>query len=51
VAAARDLFGNPGPGGGAWPAEHATLLALAWPVLLIAVFAPPAIRRYRRMSR
>ncbi|MBU2668961.1 ABC transporter permease [Actinoplanes bogorensis] len=51
VAAARELFGNPGLGSDAWPAEHAMLLAVAWPLLLIAVFAPLAIRRYRRMSR
>ena len=51
VAAARELFGNPGLGSTAWPAEHAMLLAVAWPLLLIAVFAPLAIRRYRRLSR
>lgn len=51
VAATRELFGNPGLGGSSWPAEHALLLAVAWPVLLIAVFAPLAIRRYRHLSR
>ncbi|MFK3979278.1 hypothetical protein ACI2K4_02740 [Micromonospora sp. NPDC050397] len=25
--------------------------ATAWPLLLVAVFAPLAIRRYRRLSR
>ena len=51
VAAARELFGNPGLGGDSWPATHAMELAVAWPVLLIAVFAPLAVRRYQRLSR
>jgi ABC-2 type transport system permease protein len=51
VAAARDLFGNPGIGGDSWPAAHPVLLAVAWPLLLVAVFAPLAIRRYRRLDR
>ncbi|MDG4806539.1 ABC transporter permease [Micromonospora sp. WMMD1120] len=51
VAAIRELFGNPGLGGDSWPAEHAMLLAVGWPVLLIAIFAPLAVRRYRRLSR
>lgn len=51
VAAIRELFGNPGLGGDSWPAEHAMLLAVLWPVLLIATFAPLAVRRYRRLSR
>ncbi|MGK5682721.1 ABC transporter permease [Actinoplanes sp. URMC 104] len=51
VAAARELFGNPGLGGDSWPAEHAVLLAVAWPLLLLAVSAPAAVRRYRLLSR
>ena len=51
VAAARELFGNPGPGGGSWPAQHATLLAVVWPLVLVAVFAPLAVRRYRQLGR
>lgn len=50
VAAARDLFGNPGVGGDSWAAGHALLLAIVWPLLLIAVFAPLAVRRYRRLG-
>jgi ABC-2 type transport system permease protein len=49
VAAARELFGNPGVGGDSWVAEHALQMAIAWPVLLIAVFAPLAVRRYRKL--
>jgi ABC-2 type transport system permease protein len=51
VAAARDLFGNPGVGGGSWAAQHSTLLAVLWPLALIALFAPLAVRRYRRLGR
>jgi ABC transporter DrrB family efflux protein len=51
VAASRELFGNPGLGGDSWPAQHPLLLAVAWPLALIAVFAPLAVRRYRRLSR
>jgi ABC-2 type transport system permease protein len=51
VAAARDLFGNPGLGGDSWPAQHAILLAVLWPLVLTAVFAPLAVRRYRKLGR
>lgn len=51
VAAARELFGNPGLGSDAWPAEHAILLAVAWPLALIAIFAPLAVRRYRLLGK
>lgn len=51
VAASRELFGNPGTGGDSWVAQHPLPLAVAWPVLLIAVFAPLAVRRYQRLSR
>ncbi|SCF09454.1 ABC transporter efflux protein, DrrB family [Micromonospora viridifaciens] len=51
VAAARELFGNPGIGGESWAAQHALLLAVGWPALLIALVAPLAVRRYQRLSR
>lgn len=52
VAAARELFGNAAPAtGGSWATEHPVLLAVCWPLLLIAVFAPLAVRRYRNLSR
>ena len=44
ASATRALFGN------ADPAEHATLPAVTWPVVLIAIFAPLAIRKYRRLT-
>jgi len=46
VAAARELFGNPGAG-----SEHAIALAVAWPLVLLAIFAPLAVRRYRLLGR
>lgn len=51
VLATRQMFGNPGLGGDSWPAEHALLLAVAWPVLVLAVVVPAAVRRYRRLGR
>jgi ABC-2 type transport system permease protein len=51
VSATRELFGNPGWGGDSWLAGHALVLALGWPALLIAVFFPLSVRRYRRLSR
>ncbi|CAL9514370.1 Daunorubicin_doxorubicin resistance ABC transporter permease protein DrrB [Streptomyces sp. enrichment culture] len=53
VAAIRELFGNPGlhMAGASWPTENAMALAIAWPVVLVAVFAPLAVRRYQNLSR
>jgi ABC-2 type transport system permease protein len=51
VAATRELFGNPGWGGDSWIAQHAAFMAVAWPLLLIAVFFPLSVRRYRHLSR
>ncbi|MFE9689571.1 ABC transporter permease [Micromonospora sp. NPDC005806] len=51
VAAARELFGNPGLGGESWAAQHPLPLAVGWPVLLIALLGPLAVRRYQRLSR
>ncbi len=51
AAAARELFGNPGWGAASWVSEHAVLMALLWPALIVAVFAPLAVHRFREMSR
>jgi ABC-2 type transport system permease protein len=51
AAAARELFGNPGWGGGTWVAEHPVLMALLWPAVIVAVFAPLAVHRFRAMAR
>lgn len=49
--AVRELFGNPVWGGGSWAAEHAVLLAVAWPLVMLAVFFPLAVRRYGALSK
>lgn len=51
IYAARDLFGNPGAGGTSWVAQNATLMATAWPLLILVVFVPLSVRRYRGLSR
>ncbi|MFD0684775.1 ABC transporter permease [Actinomadura fibrosa] len=51
VTACRDLFGAPVPDGGSWAAQHAALMAVAWPLLITAVFFPLAVRRYRALGR
>jgi ABC-2 type transport system permease protein len=52
VSAARQLWGNPGSGGGvSWVARNPLLMAVVWPVALTALFAPLAVRRYRHLDR
>ncbi|MEU9889051.1 ABC transporter permease [Sphaerisporangium sp. NPDC051017] len=51
VAATRHLFGNPGWGGDSWAAQHASLMALVWPLLILVIFFPLSVRRYQRLSR
>jgi ABC transporter DrrB family efflux protein len=52
TAATRELWGNPNPYvGTGLPAEEPALVTLAWVVLIVAVFLPIGVRRYRRMSR
>lgn len=50
--AVRTLFHNPTPYiGDAWPLVHPVLATVGWSLLLIAVFAPLAVARYRRIAR
>jgi ABC transporter DrrB family efflux protein len=51
VAAARELFGNPGWGGESWIAQNTLLMAIVWPLAIFAVFFPLSVRRYDRLSR
>jgi len=51
ASAARELFGNPGWGGDSWAASHALELAVLWPLVILAVFLPLAVRRYQRLDR
>ncbi len=50
VSAARQLFGDPIGAHPSWITNHADLMAVAWPLLLIAVFFPLSLHRYRRLS-
>jgi ABC-2 type transport system permease protein len=51
ASAARGLFGNPGWSGGSWITDNALLMAVVWPLLLVALFFPLAVRRYQRLKR
>jgi ABC-2 type transport system permease protein len=52
TAATRQLWGNPNPfAAQGFPAEHPILLTLIWVAIIVAVFAPLGVRRYRSMSR
>jgi ABC-2 type transport system permease protein len=52
TAATRDLWGNPNPfAASGLPAEHPALLTLVWVAIIVGVFAPLAVSRYRSMSR
>lgn len=49
--AARELFGNTEPlTSGAWSLQNPVLYTLIWTVLIVLVFAPLSIARYRRTS-
>ncbi|WP_442930251.1 ABC transporter permease [Micromonospora sp. LH3U1] len=50
VGATRELFGNAGWGGDSWVVQQYSWLAVAWPVVLVAVFLPLSVARYRRLS-
>ena len=50
ASATRELFGNPGWDDGSALAEHALALAVGWPVAISVVFAPLAVRAYRRLG-
>jgi ABC-2 type transport system permease protein len=51
VTAARQLFGDPTGANSSWITSHAIIMAAAWPLLLIAVFFPLSLHRYRHLSR
>ena len=50
ASATRELFGNPGWNDGSALSEHALALAIGWPVAISVVFAPLAVRAYRRLG-
>jgi ABC-2 type transport system permease protein len=51
-ASLRELWGNPNPyATTGFPAEHPILLTFIWSLILLAIFAPIGVRKYRSMSR
>lgn len=50
VAAARQLFGSAtaGPTAGPWPLQHAIEASLIWCALIVVVFLPLAVWRFKR---
>ncbi len=49
--ACRELFGNPtGLTGTSFPEQHPVLVSVVWSLLLLVVFAPLAVRKYRRSN-
>ena len=51
AAAARDLFGNAAPAATPWPLHHPVLATVGWCALLLAVFAPLAVRKFTTHGR
>jgi len=51
LTAATDPLGNPNPFRAAGCVEHPIELTLIWVVVLLAIFAPLGVWRYRSMSR
>jgi ABC-2 type transport system permease protein len=50
LQASRELSANPGATGSSWAAEHAELMALAWPLAILAVFFPLSVRADRALG-
>jgi ABC-type polysaccharide/polyol phosphate export permease len=48
--AIRELFDNPVPLGDSWIESNAMLMAVVWPVVIMAIFIPLGVRRYQRLS-
>lgn len=52
TAATRELWGNPNPYvGTGLPAEEPALVTIGWVIVIVAIFLPTGIRRYRNLSR
>lgn len=47
----RDLLGTPAAVGDTWFAENASVFAIVWPALIIAVFLPLSVSTYRHLRR
>ncbi|WP_240477263.1 ABC transporter permease [Jiangella muralis] len=51
ASGARELFGNQSlVQSDAWPMQHSVVAALLWCLLIVAVFAPLAVRKYKKAA-
>jgi ABC-2 type transport system permease protein len=51
IDATRRLFDNPGVDTSGWIADHAVVMAVAWPLVITALTLPLAVRAYQRLNR
>jgi ABC-2 type transport system permease protein len=51
ASAIRELFMNPAWQSDTWIGQNAQLMAVIWPLILIAIFLPLSARKYRNLSR
>ena len=52
TGATRELFGNPNPFvNGSFPGQHPIFMSIVWTIVLLAIFAPLAISKYRAIDR
>jgi ABC transporter DrrB family efflux protein len=52
TAATRDFWGNPNPyATNSFPSENPALMTVIWVVIIVAIFAPLGVRKYRSISR
>jgi ABC-type multidrug transport system permease subunit len=48
----RELWGNPNPGlNDSFPSQNPILVTIGWIIVIVAIFAPLGIRKYRNLSR
>jgi ABC transporter DrrB family efflux protein len=51
TGALRELWGNPNPyASDSFPSQNPVLVTLVWVVIVVAIFGPLGVRRYRSMS-
>jgi ABC transporter DrrB family efflux protein len=52
TGALRELWGNPNPfAGDSFPSQNPVLVTLVWVVVIIAIFGPLGVRKYRSLNR
>lgn len=51
VGTTRELFDNPGWGGDSWVVQNYPVMAVIWPLVLVAIFLPLSVSKYRSLSR